>query len=759
MKRLVIVILIFTYSCTGDKSGSGDHQDHINMGPQIDNNFIEPLAQTREMINKTAEAVDRIIPSEISYYLNAKRAEMYKKQLENLKGTERMQLEVKYASELLSAGNTPEAIATLEKLLNQLKSVKVKNSGSVELYIKKLLALSYMRKAEQDNCINNHTNVSCIIPIQKRAVHKNKEGSQKSIKLLEEILAKNLADKDCKYLLNIAYMTLGEYPQSVPSQYRIDPNYFEKSMDFTPFTDVASNLGVGTSKLSGGTCVDDFNGDGYLDIIASSWGFDHNVQYFENDRKGGFIDRTFAVGLKGVSGGLNLRHADYNNDGHMDFFILRGAWFFDQGKIPNSLIRNNGDGTFTDVTIEAGLYSEYPTQTAVWEDFNVDGWLDLFIANESNEDSHAPCELFISNGDGTFTETSEAAGIKITGFFKGVSSGDINNDGLTDLYISTMGSDNHLLINTPKDNKVSFTSVGKLANVTAPKVSFPTWMFDYNNDGFTDIFVSGYSFGSKSASSLMFEGVQGHAHPQRPFIYRNNGNGTFSEVSAKVGLTEPIVTMGCNFGDLDNDGFKDFYLATGEPNLFSIVPNRMYRNNAGFGFQDVTYKGGFGHIQKGHAVGFGDLDMDGDQDIYTVMGGAFEGDVFQNILFENPSGNNNNWVNIKLEGVRSNRSAIGAKIILELDENEQYRKIYHRVESGASFGGNSLLAEIGVGETKVIKRISVIWPIRGGTLGVYENVPVNKNLKITEGQSKFEEVDLPATKFSLGNGGHHHHHH
>jgi hypothetical protein len=201
---------------------------------------------------------------------------------------------------------------------------------------------------------------------------------------------------------------------------------------------------------------------------------------------------------------------------------------------------------------------------------------------------------------------------------------------------------------------------------------------------------------------MMLDGIAQKGHPMRPYLYRNNGNGTFTEIGMQMGLDEPIATMGCNFGDLDNDGFLDFYLATGEPNLFSIVPNRMYRNNAGTQFQDITHQSGFGYIQKGHAVGFGDLDMDGDQDIYAVMGGAFEGDVFQNILYENPVGQENNWITIQLVGTQSNRSAIGARIVAIVNESGKRRRIFHTVGTGASFGGNSLLAEIGVGKATVM---------------------------------------------------------
>jgi hypothetical protein len=248
----------------------------------------------------------------------------------------------------------------------------------------------------------------------------------------------------------------------------------------------------------------------------------------------------------------------------------------------------------------------------------------------------------------------------------------------------------------------------------------------------------------KTAANIMIESIKTGNIENRPFLYRNNGDGSFTDVTTDSHLYEPVATMGCNFGDLDNDGFLDFYLATGDPELFSIVPNKMYRNNMGMTFDDVTYTGGFGHIQKGHAVGFGDLDMDGDQDIYAVMGGAFEGDIFQNILFENPIGNKNNWISILLEGQYSNRGGIGAKIILTVDDQGSRRKIYHTVGTGASFGGNSILAEIGLGKARIIERIEVVWPIIPKNVSVFENVGTNQVIKIKENSREFEKTPVEA---------------
>src|SRR6185503_10312692 len=154
--------------------------------------------------------------------------------------------------------------------------------------------------------------------------------------------------------------------------------------------------------------------------------------------------------------------------------------------------------------------------------------------------------------------------------------------------------------------------------------------------------------------------------------------------------------MGCNFGDFDNDGWIDFYLGTGDPNLANLMPNRAFRNAEGRFFQDVTTSSGMGHLQKGHGVSFADLDNDGDQDIYHSVGGAYEGDFYRNALFENP-GNSNRWITLKLEGVKSNRPALGARIKVVLDTKSGERAIHRVVSTGSTFGNNPFRQEIGLG--------------------------------------------------------------
>ncbi|MBT8400752.1 MAG: CRTAC1 family protein, partial [Rhodothermia bacterium] len=475
------------------------------------------------------------------------------------------------------------------------------------------------------------------------------------------------------------------------------------------------------------------------------------MKLYVNDQDGRFHDRTEEAGLNGLYGGLNTVHADYDNDGFVDVFVLRGAWLGDAGAHPNSLIRNKGDGTFEDVTLRAGVLSYHPTQTAAWADFNNDGWIDLFVGNESDQEINVftgdlskqstphPSELFINNGDGTFSEISAHVGIDVHAYVKAAVWGDVNNDGLQDLYLSVMGGPNRLYINRGGIDRSSWTfeERAEATGVDEPFFSFPSWFWDYDNDGDQDIFVSSYD--SRHFTRMGYDVAAEYLNlpvtVEQSRLYRNRGDGTFEDVTEEAALDKLMYTMGSNFGDLDNDGYLDFYLGTGGIDLFSLMPNRMFHNSVGERFDEVTFEGGFGHIQKGHGVAFGDLDNDGDQDIYSVMGGALEGDVFQNLLFENP-GHDNAWISLQLQGVASNRDAIGARIRLKLVNRDGSRStIYATVSTGGSFGASSLRQEIGLGDATEIEEIEVVWPNADRSTQAFADLDVNRHFNIIEGES------------------------
>ena len=359
-----------------------------------------------------------------------------------------------------------------------------------------------------------------------------------------------------------------------------------------------------------------------------------------------------------------MLQADYDNDGDVDVLVLRGAWLSRSGLHPNSLLRNNGDGTFTDVTFDSGLGEEhFPTQTASWADYDNDGDLDLYIGNETYDGVTAPCQLFRNDGDGTFTDVAREAGVENLRFAKAVIWGDYDADTFTDLYVSNLKGANRLYHN---NGDGTFTDVATELGVDGPVDSFPAWFWDFDNDGALDLFVSAYvaSIGHLAAAYL---GQPLDIEMAR--LYRGDGQGGFEDVALEQNLRRPNAPMGSNFGDLDNDGYLDFYLGTGYPDYQDVMPNVMFRNRSGESFADVTTAGGFAHLQKGHAIAFADLDHDGDQDVFEQMGGALPGDGFHDVLYENP-GFGNQWIGVKLIGRQSNRSAQGARLRFDIDEGE-----------------------------------------------------------------------------------------
>ena len=198
--------------------------------------------------------------------------------------------------------------------------------------------------------------------------------------------------------------------------------------------------------------------------------------------------------------------------------------------------------------------------------------------------------------------------------------------------------------------------------------------------------------------------------------------------------------MGANFGDLDNDGYLDFYLATGDPGYESLMPNVMLRNDRGRRFQDVTTSGGFGHLQKGHGVAFADIDNDGDQDIYHQLGGFYPGDAFQNVLFLNP-GHGNHYLAIQLEGTTTNRPGVGARLKVVVQTPQGPAAFHRAAGSVSSFGGSPRRQEIGLGNATSIERVEIQWPT-SKTTQVLTEVPMDTMIKITEGVPGFETQSL-----------------
>lgn len=732
--QLFLLFFSVSYSC---KDRAANSEQDKQTPPSMDG--------TAEMAKLLDDIEKRIDINKTPYLFNKRRVEYFKSLVDQAQGVERIQYSFRYGLELINAGNPEQAIVELEAIRQMIQSSGGDLPKQEKLLLLKNLALAYLRLGEQENCIENNKIESCLVPISPEGVYDLQTGSKNAISIYKEILELDPKDYESIWLLNLAYMTIGEYPKGVPAPFLIPEKSFRNSKDFPKFKNMAKQAGVTDNRLAGSCIVDDLNNDGWLDIVASSWGLDDQIKIFLNTKNSKFEEVTEQSGLTGITGGLNIVPADVDNNGYLDFLILRGAWFDVEGNIPNSLIKNNGDGTFQDVTKSAGLLSFHPTQTATWFDVNKDGWIDLFIGNESTINAAHHSEFFLNNGDGTFTEMAKQLGLDVQVFTKGCTSGDINNDGWPDLYISVYNDYNKLLLHNGESDisKIKFTDIAESAGVKEPLYSFPTWFFDFNNDGWQDLFVSGYGNGEKSSSAQVCRNLFGEALGGNPRLYLNNGNNTFTDYTQKAGLTDAIFTMGSNYGDLDNDGFLDFYLTTGNPSFSSIYPNRMFRNNAGKSLNEVTYGSGFGHIQKGHGVGFGDIDNDGDAEIYIVVGGAYDGDYFENLLYENPVGNKMNWIKVQLIGTKSNKMAIGARVkLVASDKAGKKHEFYRTVTWGGSFGSSCLRQEIGIGDCVKIEMLEIIWPNREQSKQTFTDLSIKEYIRITEGSAEIEKITL-----------------
>jgi hypothetical protein len=612
------------------------------------------------------------------------------------------------AQYLLQAGDSAGAVDEVVKLRGILAKEGIRLKPDFDRQVTELQALASLRMGEQRNCLANHNAQSCIYPLRGDGLHKDRQGAEAAAVLWSGLMRDGRGTLIDKWLLNIAWSTLGGPPKDAPKDWIIPESILASDYDIGRFQDVAPAMGLHTMTHSGGSVAEDFDGDGYFDLVISSSGPQDQLRYFHNNGDGTFTDRTHAAGLEGEVGGLNVIHTDYNNDGWPDLLVLRGGWWGKSGGYPCSLLRNNGPNaqgqiTFTDVTEEAGLLSPHPTQTAAWADYDNDGYLDLMLGHESSVDDPFPSQLFHNNGDGTFTDVAGKAGLANLGYVKGVAWGDYNNDGRPDLYVSRKGKPNLLFRN---EGGGKFTDVTRQAGVGEPAQSFATWFFDYDNDGLPDLLVAGYFIDTLDDIPAFHLGLPNKA--EVPRLYHNNGDGTFTDVTKSVGLNRVILAMGAGFGDLDNDGWLDCYFGTGTPDYEALLPNRMFRNDHGRKFQDVTLTGGFGQLQKGHAVSFADFNRDGNEDVFEVLGGAVPGDTYPSVLLENP-GHDNHWIGLKLIGVKSNRPAMGARVRVVLAG----RSVYRTVNSGSSFGDMPFELHVGVGEASAIERIEIQWPAGG----------------------------------------------
>jgi len=652
------------------------------------------------------------------------------------------------AEALLWQRETEAAVARLREAAKLVESLPPERAGPYAAQVDFALAVALMRLGENQNCVKQHNEWSCIAPIREGGVHTRPEAARESNalyrRLWEGLPPGTPLHFAARWLLNITAQQLGEWPASVPPAARIAFESTGAEAKFPRFRNLATERRVDRVDLAGGAVAEDFDGDGDLDLVTSTWDPKVPLAYYRNDGPTLFTEAGAEAGLAAVLGGFNLVGADFDNDADVDLLVLRGGWLGESGAWPKTLLRNDG-GRFVDVTVESGLASPWrPSQAAAFADYDLDGDLDLFVANESlpNEKPH-PCQL-LRNDAGRFVDVSEATGVRVTAWSKGTAWGDFDGDADPDLYVSNLHGPNLLFRN---DRNGRFTEVAATVGVSGPRDSFATWFWDPDNDGDLDLWVSGYQSDAPEAQPHVWYAVAdllgAHALGDPPGHFINEG-GRFRDDARAAGLAHVTLPMSGNYGDLDGDGRLDLMLGTGYPGYEGLLPNRAYRNRGDGTFGDVTFAGGFGHLQKGHGIVFADFDEDGNQEVFVQIGGFSRGDAFGDAYFENPLPARA-WLQVELRGVRTNRLGVGARVAATIRERGLTRTLYRWMGQGSSFGSHPHRLDFGLADATEVERLEVFWPVSGETQ-VFEALPKNRRVRVTEGTPAPEIIEVQAPK-------------
>lgn len=458
-----------------------------------------------------------------------------------------------------------------------------------------------------------------------------------------------------------------------------------------------------------------------------------------------FVDVSTGVDLFSFGGVQGIAVGDYNNDGFDDFYVCA-----DVGR--NRLFRNNGDGTFTEEAEDLGLAITAKSKSAIWGDINNDGYLDLYLANLASND-----QLFLNQGDGTFQDITSQAGIQNWENPSSVNMADVDNDGYLDIYISNLAAENILYLN---GQDLTFQNYTQQSGATDTGSSMGSIFFDYDKDGDQDLFLThdhaepSFLYQNDGTGHFTEVGESANANVQglgmgvdigdinqdgysdiyitnlfKNTLLLNNGDGTFDNISASAGIEDYGMGWGTTFVDFDRDGWLDIYVANDSE--FSPYPNVLYRNQGDITFVAVELQKDISSNAQSYAAVCLDFQQDGQLDLAVANRGAE--DHFQ--LFENAN-RSGNWIGVKLQGVQSNRDAIGSKLRIVDDLGHIH---YRELTAGQGWTAqNSSILYVGLGAATAIDTLSLYWP--SGLTQQLAGPAINQFYTIIEGELPMEGI-------------------
>ena len=525
----------------------------------------------------------------------------------------------------------------------------------------------------------------------------------------------NPANEPARYWLWLAAQKLGAYPAEIPQSHRMEmkTGWAATSIEYE---DIAARTGLDKTSGGRGIAVFDYDGDGLLDVaICCAHG---GLSLYRNKGDGTFQDVSIESGVYRAVNGFGMAAGDYNNSGFPSLAVVRNGFY--GGMI--ELWRNNGDGTFTDVSVASGISAWAASFTCSWVDYDCDGKLDLFVCTNLGGlfDRKVQHKLYHNNGDGTFTERAQAAGIISPWGAIGHSWGDYNNDGFPDLFVSNVIGRPQLFRN---NGDGTFTEVTKEAKLDVYALAFNAQFCDIDNDGWLDIVQYTWSIHEDTIFSMRTGAAPPHGHSTR--VFRNNRDGTFSVISPQLGLTECWGSMSGNAADINNDGYLDIVLGNGGPLVDRNEPMVVLESD-GHRFRNVTFSAGLPLMGKGHGVNCADLFGDGRISLLCATGGAYPGDLMTTSVFA-PKHRPGNYLAVLLQGTKSNRGAVGARLKLTAAGREQYRVI----NGGSNFGCLPPQQHFGLGELDRVDALEIWWP--SGLRERFEDLPANTRVRIVEG--------------------------